>query len=246
MSLIAAAIEAMRAKGMADSDILDVVAHMASAEVVTSPQRTARQERNARYYASQKRLKASESAISDGGDEETLPPPVSPLSPSPKPLTQNPPLSPTNTKLDAGDCALDGEILPPSPSPSEPEPGKARASPPLSTRGTRLPPDYRPTPSTVEWCRDNQRLTDEQFSDCLAEFRDYWSGVPGHRGLKCDWDGTFRNAVRKRLPSGGSRQAYASGNQRSDGSRLGAYQRAAAFVRAQNDVPPERGGVLDL
>lgn len=65
---IAAAIEAMRAKGIADSDILDIVAHMASAEVVTAPARTARQERNARYYASKKRLKASETSESDASD----------------------------------------------------------------------------------------------------------------------------------------------------------------------------------
>lgn len=64
MSAIAAAIASMRAKGMSDTDILDIVAAMAAAE--TAPVRTARQERNARYYASQKRLKASESDVSDG------------------------------------------------------------------------------------------------------------------------------------------------------------------------------------
>lgn len=64
MSAIAAAIASMRAKGIADSVILDVVADMAATET-SAPIRTARQERNARYYASQKRLKASESDVSD-------------------------------------------------------------------------------------------------------------------------------------------------------------------------------------
>lgn len=62
---ISVAIAAMRAKGIADSDILDIIADMAAAEAA-APVRTARQERNARYYASQKRLKASESDVSDG------------------------------------------------------------------------------------------------------------------------------------------------------------------------------------
>lgn len=62
---ISTAIAAMRAKGIADSDILDIVAEMAAAEAATPPSRTARQERNARYYASKKRLKASESDALD-------------------------------------------------------------------------------------------------------------------------------------------------------------------------------------
>lgn len=75
---ISTAIAAMRAKGIADSDILDIVAEMAAADAA-APVRTARQERNARYYASQKRLKASESDVSDG--IKTTQPAIAPACP---------------------------------------------------------------------------------------------------------------------------------------------------------------------
>lgn len=253
LSAAAQAIRGMMAAGFTLEQALVAIEKMDEAKRSTAKSNAERQaEFRARQKAARNAVTSNESnvtpvtGVADGASREcNNPPPCA--EPEPNKTTY-----PTTSEAKASsveprpvEILLDGEILPPSPSPSEAVPGKARGSPP-STRGTRLPPDYRPTPSTIEWCRDNQRLTDEQFSDCLAEFRDYWSGVPGHRGLKCDWDGTFRNAVRKRFPSGGPRQAYASGNQRPDGSRLGAYQRAAAFVRAQNDVPAERGGVLDL
>ncbi len=63
-------------------------------------------------------------------------------------------------------------------------------------RGCRLPDDFNPD----ETC---QRLFSElnlELSDwpkALANFKDYWMGVPGARGLKLDWHGTFRNSLRK-------------------------------------------------
>lgn len=158
-----------------------------------------------------------------------LPTPVSPLGPSPRPLTQNPPLSPTIPAAGASANVLDGELLPPSPSPTT-------SPPPRSSRGCRIPPGF-PGDSERDWCRTEARMTDDEFDECAAEFRDYWSGVPGQRGVKCDWPATFRNAARKRISGSRSRPSFAAGNQHSNGSRLGAYQRAAAFVRAENDVP---------
>lgn len=133
------------------------------------------------------------------------------------------------------DLPLTGELLPPI---AKPKP------PPNAARGCRLPPGF-PGDDEREWTRINLRFTDDDFERCRDEFRDYWSGVPGQRGVKCDWPATFRNAARKYRPSGGSRQAYAAGNQRSDGSLLGAYQRAASRVRASNDVSRQRAGVFD-
>jgi hypothetical protein len=70
MNAIAAAISAMRAKGFADADILDIVAEMAAADVApATAARTARQERNRRYYVS-KRLKASYSDVSDADSDD--------------------------------------------------------------------------------------------------------------------------------------------------------------------------------
>lgn len=169
-----------------------------------------------------------------GDNAETLPPPVSPLSPFPTPLTQNPPLSPPNPKATTGANALDGEPLPPI---AKPKP------PPSASRGCRIPPGF-PGDAERDWFKSEMRLTDDDFTECRDEFRDYWSGVPGQRGVKCDWPGTFRNAARKFRPRSRSRQANAAGNQRSDGSTLGAYQRAAARFQPEDDVSQRRAGLF--
>lgn len=62
-----------------------------------------------------------------------------------------------------------------------------------SKRGTRLKPEWEPSTATV------QALKSDGFEDplrCLPSFRDYWTSTPGQRGLKLDWDATFRNWVR--------------------------------------------------
>ena len=60
-------------------------------------------------------------------------------------------------------------------------------------RGTRLPADWQPSEA-------ERRLAIEHGLDLnrvLAEFRDYWVAIPGSKGLKLDWDATFRNRVRQ-------------------------------------------------
>jgi hypothetical protein len=90
MSVIAAAIKHMLSAGMPHDAIVAAVADM---EAAATPVRTARQERNKRYYDSQKRLKASEQDVSDVQDEpkgslETkAPTPLKTLNPS----KENPP-----------------------------------------------------------------------------------------------------------------------------------------------------------
>lgn len=51
-------------------------------------------------------------------------------------------------------------------------------------RATRLPTDWMPRPEDG---------TDELE---LAKFRDYWKAAPGQRGVKLDWDATWRNWLR--------------------------------------------------
>lgn len=59
-------------------------------------------------------------------------------------------------------------------------------------RGCRLPSDWMP--------KDHIHETYE-----LEKFRDYWASVPGQRGMKLDWDATWRNWMknsqeRRRVP----------------------------------------------
>ncbi|MEU3013399.1 hypothetical protein [Nocardia asteroides] len=62
-------------------------------------------------------------------------------------------------------------------------------------RGTRLPADWMPTPE------DQERMAEEcpgvRLISETNKFRDYWAGVPGARGVKLDWNGTWRNWIRK-------------------------------------------------
>lgn len=50
-------------------------------------------------------------------------------------------------------------------------------------RGTRLPSDWQP--------KEHRERSDE-----LAKFRDYWTAIPGSKGVKLDWDATWRNWIR--------------------------------------------------
>lgn len=51
-------------------------------------------------------------------------------------------------------------------------------------RATRLPDDWHP------------RAEDGLDNLELAKFRDYWKAVPGQKGVKLDWDATWRNWLR--------------------------------------------------
>lgn len=62
-------------------------------------------------------------------------------------------------------------------------------------KGTRLPSDFPLSDSDRAFALD-WGLGGE-IDRRLAEFRDYWTGVPGQRGVKLDWSGTWRNWVRR-------------------------------------------------
>ena len=67
-----------------------------------------------------------------------------------------------------------------------------------SARGGRLPADWQPSTSTLDAFK-------AQGVDALAtlpEFNDYWIAVPGAKGIKADWDATFRNRVRQLIADG--------------------------------------------
>jgi hypothetical protein len=62
-------------------------------------------------------------------------------------------------------------------------------------QGSRLPEDFSVTPELREWARENAPRVDLETT--LAEFHDYWKGVPGAKGRKLDWPATFRNRLRE-------------------------------------------------
>lgn len=66
---------------------------------------------------------------------------------------------------------------------------------PRSKRGTRLADDWIPS----------EALRDAMAAECphvdqraqFARFRDHWFAQPGQRGVKTDWDATYRNWIRR-------------------------------------------------
>jgi uncharacterized protein YdaU (DUF1376 family) len=62
-------------------------------------------------------------------------------------------------------------------------------------RGTRLPADCLLPPDWFEFCKQERPdLVPRQVFD---EFRDYWIAQPGQKGVKTDWNATWRNWVRR-------------------------------------------------
>jgi hypothetical protein len=68
---------------------------------------------------------------------------------------------------------------------------KAKA---LSKKGTRLPNDWNP--SEADLTAANDTIGYFRVAAELEKFRDYWASVPGAKGVKLDWDATWRNWVR--------------------------------------------------
>ncbi len=74
------------------------------------------------------------------------------------------------------------------------------------TRGTRVPEDFWPDAKSTATAEE---LGTPITPSLIDRFLDYWRGVPGAKGLKCDWQGTFRNF----LDSPFNRKAQINGTQ---------------------------------
>lgn len=62
-------------------------------------------------------------------------------------------------------------------------------------RGTRLPPDWLPGEGGYNFCREVRPELDP--SEVFEHFKDYWNAQPGAKGVKLDWQATWRNWVRR-------------------------------------------------
>lgn len=106
------------------------------------------------------------------------------------PLSSNHNLQPTTTTKRGG--ATDDDRLPAL---VENKPPTANAAP-TTKKGTRIPENWNPS-------RTDSNMKAEEGHDTgwleleLARFRDYWAGVAGAKGVKLDWDATWRNWVRR-------------------------------------------------
>ena len=61
-------------------------------------------------------------------------------------------------------------------------------------RGSRLALDWVLTKSWGEWAQSER--PDLNIRQTAEQFKDYWIAQPGQKGVKLDWDATWRNWVR--------------------------------------------------
>jgi len=61
-------------------------------------------------------------------------------------------------------------------------------------RGHRLPVDWQPSEADREFA---MQCGIADIAAVVAEFADYWRGIPGNKGLKLDWSATWRNRCRE-------------------------------------------------
>lgn len=64
-----------------------------------------------------------------------------------------------------------------------------------ATRGTRVPSDFVITDDMRSWAATEVPNVDVDKK--LAEWIDFWKGVPGKGGVKIDWPATWKNGMRK-------------------------------------------------
>ncbi len=80
---------------------------------------------------------------------------------------------------------------------------------PKQSRGTRLPADWKPSEEQIAFCKtERPDLHPVATGD---RFRDFWIAQAGSKGVKLDWDATWRNWVRAEKPAGSSKAASDGG-----------------------------------
>lgn len=73
-------------------------------------------------------------------------------------------------------------------------------------RGTRIPDDFAVTDEMKAWAVEKE-YTRLDLNAITEEFFDYWRAVPGAKGVKLDWTGTWRNWIRRKAEDGPVRSA---------------------------------------
>jgi hypothetical protein len=76
-------------------------------------------------------------------------------------------------------------------------------------RASRLPQDWQPNDRMLAFC-ENER-PDLNPTEVSATFRDYWHSQAGQKGVKADWEATWRNWVRNQRMAAKSPQRAAIG-----------------------------------
>lgn len=75
---------------------------------------------------------------------------------------------------------------------------------------TRVPEDFTPTPTMIDWARRECPTVGRRDHD---KFMDYFRAAPDRIGMKKDWEATWRNWMRKTHDEGTGAGGYGRGTQ---------------------------------
>lgn len=194
---IAVAVKHMLAAGMDADAIVAAVDEMESAQ---QPKRTARQERNRRYYqkrkadASEKRLNKTVKTVSDALDTPSSPE-VSPHTPLPNPSNPNTPFAPLkggSSPTKSGEFAEFWSAYPHKVGKRDAEKAfakaRTRASFDAIMAGLRR---YAAKTDDRPWCNPATFLNQDRWEDAPSEAPQHRQGQPPPRS------GSFRQAIRE-------------------------------------------------
>jgi hypothetical protein len=102
---------------------------------------------------------------------------------------------------------------------------------PKAKRGERLPAGWLPAIQDQDWAIEELKLAPAVIYAATEEFRDYWAGVPGARGVKLDWPATWRNQMRRVAERKGAKAA----------PQVSPYRKAAAEFLQENERNGQSG-----
>jgi hypothetical protein len=82
-----------------------------------------------------------------------------------------------------------------------------------------LTAQWQPSQADLDFALDSG-WTREFVEMEVCKFRDYWTALPGQKGVKLDWPATWRNWIRRNLPSNRHGPPTKPENYREIGERL--------------------------
>ena len=81
-------------------------------------------------------------------------------------------------------------------------PNEASLHTPKAKRGTRLPHEWNPPEGLWLFGREKLGLSDEVLKFETGAFRDHFWGASGQRGVKINWESTWKNWMREAIRRG--------------------------------------------
>ncbi len=129
----------------------------------------------------------------------TLTPRLTPVLAEPDPSADPPADTPPTTTTSTATSYFSGTHNDDAPA----DAGARPTSKPKANRGQRIPQPFIVSPDMVTWARENTPGLDHRA--VTARFVDYWTAIPGAKGVKLDWVATWRNWLRREHETIGNR-----------------------------------------